>query len=683
MHTLDRSRPVHMLQRGIVLAISAVLSSTCAAAETKTPKSEPVYELNELTIRATRLGESVVSSRRSVGVIDTDEMEQRQPQSVPDALRAVPNVSVAGGSRPLNQTVNIRGLSGSRVLQTVDGVRQDFSSGHRPDYLLPPELISRVEVLKGPVSSLWGSGAIGGVVAQETLSADDLLEGDENFGGLIKTGHNSNSDLQASVAALAGREGSASWMLGGFYRDGNNLEHGDNSSLEGSEILDRGGIAKLDWKVDQDQALDLSYVEVKTAGQVPSNGAAVSNASSNFMIDRDTRSRNLRLGYHLDTASPLLNANLMVWRNQVEMEESRLSDGRQDSTQMDAYGFTLNNLTSLGQMQFLYGIDAGREEFSGQRSGNGRPVPPDAESDKLGAFLQADIALNEHWSARLGGRYDHFETDAEGLGSRSDSAFSPSAALTWSPVIWGSLSLRHERAFRAPSSEEMYTTGTHFCMGPGFCNTFASNPDLDAEKAANTELVANAHWAELLGGDNLELQMAVFENEVDDFIEQIVVGPSFFPVMDPGYTTWVNVDKARLRGFEVSAAYKLQNLKIKLGYGLTRGKDLQTGEDLTNIPADTFTADISHGFWNEQLLAGVRLEHARAQNRTGYEENTSGIRYDGYTLTDLYLSYTPKAIPGLDLNLTVNNLTDKHYRRAWESLDEAGRELILSTTYRF
>jgi hemoglobin/transferrin/lactoferrin receptor protein len=52
-------------------------------------------------------------------------------------------------------------------------------------------------------------------------------------------------------------------------------------------------------------------------------------------------------------------------------------------------------------------------------------------------------------------------------------------------------------------------------------------------------------------------------------------------------------------------------------------------------------------------------------------------------LTDLYLSYTPKAIPGLDLNLTVNNLTDKHYRRAWESLDEAGRELILSTTYRF
>ncbi len=683
MHKRDVSRHSPVLRCGLALAVSAVVAGAAIAAEPAAAEDRSLYELNNVTIRAARMGESVDASGRAVGIIDRQALDQLQSQSVPDALKSIPNVSVTGGARPLNQTVNIRGLSGNRVLQTLDGVRQEYSSGHRPDYLLPPELISRVEVLKGPVSSLWGSGAIGGVVAQQTLSADELLSTGDSFGGLISTGHNANSDLQSSVAAVAGREAALTWLLGGFYRDGNNLEHGDGTTLQGSEILDRGGIAKLGLDIGSGQRLDFSYLEVNTDGQVPSNGAAVANSTSNFMLDRDTRTRNLRLGYQLDTDSPLVNANLAVWRNQVEMEEFRLSDKRRDSTDMDAYGVMLSNQSTLGQVQLLYGVDASREEFSGQRTGDSRPVPPDAESDKLGAFLQADIALTEDWSARLGGRYDRFKTDAEGLGSRSDSAFSPALALTWNPVVWGQLSLRHERAFRAPGSEEMYTTGTHFCMGPGFCNTFVSNPDLDAERAANTELVANGHWVNLVGDDRLDVQLAVFENRVDDFIEQIVVGPSFGPVMDPGYTTWMNVDKARLRGFEVSSTYQLESMKVKLGYGQTRGEDEKTGDDLTNIPADTFTADISHGFWNDQLLAGVRFEHARAQHHTDYEENTSGTRYRGYTLADIYASWTPSAAPGLSVDLTINNLADKHYRRAWESLDEAGREIVLSTTYRF
>lgn len=662
---------------GLALAIGTALCTISSASLA----AEQQFNLGEIRINATRSDETVSESGRSVSVVEQDDLDQQQPQSVPEAVATSPNVSIQGGPRANGQTVNIRGLSGPRVLQTLDGVRQDFQSGHRPDYLLPPQLISRIEVIKGPASSLWGSGAIGGVIAQETLTPEDLLEGDANFGGLVKTGHNANNDMQSSVGAIAGRADSVSWLLGGFYRDSNDIEQGDGSDLEGSAIKDNGGLAKLQWQIDADQSLELSYLEAKGDGSVPSNGAAPVG-SSNFMIDRDTRTRNYRLGYNLDTASPLLNANLTLWRSEVDMDETRISDDRADSTELESYGFNFSNQSDLDNWRLLYGIDGYHEDFVGHRSGDNRPAPPDGETDNIGAFMQARVALSDDWSAEFGGRFDRFATDADGMDDRSDSAFSPAATLTWSPVPWGNLSLRHERAFRAPSVEELYTTGTHFCLFPGFCNNFISNPDLDAEEAANTEIIANGHWNDLIGNDELSVQFSVFENRVDNFIEQIVTNPSFAPVMDPGYTTWTNVDKARLRGFELSTAYRLNGLKLELGYGMTRGEDRETGDDLTNIPADTLKADLSYRFWNDQLLTGMRVQHARQQNHTDYAES-DGSAYDGYTLTDLYASWSPQQVQGLSFDLTVNNLTDRDYRRAWESLDEAGREVILSTTYRF
>lgn len=670
----------------VATALATLLPSAYAQSQTPSDSGDtgPVYNLDRITIISTRARETTEESGRSITLIQRDELDREQAQSIAAALSSEPNIDSVGGPRPLNQSVNIRGLSNSRVLQTLDGVRQNFQSGHRPDYLLPPELVSRIEVIKGPASSLWGSGAIGGVVALQSLSPHELMPDGEDFGGLLKTGHNNNNDLQSSVSAVAGRQGSLGWLLGGYYRDGNNLEHGDGTTLEGSEMLDRGGLAKLEWQIDPDQSLNLSYLEVDTDGQVPSNGAAVITSTSNFLIDRETRSRNLRMGYNLNTDSPLLNAELILWRNEVEMDETRVSDGRADSTELDAYGFNFSNQSDLNRWRLLYGLDGYRESFNGERSGGSRPNPPDAESDHLGLFLQARLDLTRSWTAEIGGRIDHFSTEATGLGDRSDSAFSPAASIRWTPVTWGGLTLRHERAFRAPSSEEMYTTGTHFCMFPGFCNTFVSNPNLDSEEAANTELIAGGHWQGLLGDDDeLRLKLALFENRVDNFIEQIVIDPTFAPVMDPGYTTWINVDEARLRGFELSSTYRVQGLKVKLGYGVTRGVDLDTDEDLTNIPADTLKADLSYSFLDDRLLTGVNIEHARDQNRTDYEENSASTRYGGYTLSDLYARWSPAMAPGLAVDLKINNLTDKHYRQAWESLDAAGREVILSTTYRF
>lgn len=635
-------------------------------------------------VQATRVDQPLQDVARSVVVKDRESIDLIQPRSVARALDYEPNISVSGGPRPNNQSINIRGLEGGRILQTVDGVRQVFESGHRPGYFLDPDLLDSVEAIRGPVSSLWGSGAVGGVVAQNTIAPAALLRPGRDFGGFVKSGYNDNNQQASTTAALAGRAGTVGWLASGYYRDGNDLEHGDGSELAGSSYRDRGVLGKALWHIDEAQSLTLNYRQARATGAVPMNAAAPLNTTSNTLIDRTNDTRNVSVDYRIDTASPWLDARAMAYWNEVEMEERRLSDGRADATDLDVYGFYLNNQSEWRGLTFLYGVDGYREEFKAQRAGANRPLPPEATSDTWGAFLQASIPLAERWRLDLGARYDRFSTEADQLDQdRSDSQWSPSAALVWRPTANSELVLRHDRAFRAPGAEELYTTGAHFCLSPVMCNTFLPNPDLDPEHAANTELLGRIHFEQVLGGE-LTLQGAVFRNRVDDFIEQIVTGMTFFPVMNPGNTTWVNVDEAELKGFELVADYRVGAMRWLVSWGQTRGEDRDTGEDLTNIPADTLVNDISYGFHaGGDWVTGLRLTHARPQNRTDYAENSAGTQYDSYSLADLYVVWEPEAVRGLRLNLAVNNLSDKHYRRAWQELYESGREITFSARYTF
>ena len=120
------------------------------------PPESSAFEVAPVLVSATRVEQDIDDVSRAIAVVEEDEIRTMQPQSVAEILRYQPNITVSGGPRPGNQSVNIRGLTGQKVLQTIDGVRQTFESGHRPTYFLDPELIRDVEVLKGPTSSLWG-----------------------------------------------------------------------------------------------------------------------------------------------------------------------------------------------------------------------------------------------------------------------------------------------------------------------------------------------------------------------------------------------------------------------------------------------------------------------------------------------------------------------------------------------
>lgn len=640
--------------------------------------------LGKVVVSATRTETNTAESTRAIGVIEQEQIETMQVQSVPKLLNYEANVSAIGGPRSANQSVNIRGLEGNKVLQTVDGVRQGFDSGHRPSYFLDPALVKSVEVVKGPSSQLWGSGALGGVVAQNTVDASDILEGNETMGGFAKVGYNDNNDQVPATLALAGRNATIDWVLSSYLRDSNDITLGNGEHLEGSAERAAGALVKAQWQVSDNSAIDVIYRQSDSEGHVPMNGSAQINTTSNVLIDRETKTNNAIVSYQFEPESPTYDSTISAYWNSVDMAESRVSDGRNDSTKLDVYGFSLINTTKLEQVGLSYGLDGYSEDFDANRGGSNRPLPPQANSKTWGAYLGATFDLGDHFEAELGARYDHFETKSKNLNTqRDDDALSPSAALTWLAHDNLQITLRHDQAFRAPSSEELYTTGTHFCMGPGFCNTFISNPDLESEQSANTELLTRATFASNNSDALWMLEASVFENKIDNFIEQVVSSPVFFPVPDAGTTTWVNVDDATIKGFELSGKYSNQGLNLRVSYGQSRGKDDITGEDLTNIPADKLSAEANYSWFNAQIETGVRLNKVSKQDKTSYAENTTNTHYEGYTTGDIYASWSPLLIDQLTLNLSVNNVSDRYYRQAWQELYATGREVIISSRYDF
>ncbi|ODN68058.1 TonB-dependent hemoglobin/transferrin/lactoferrin family receptor [Methylophaga muralis] len=656
-----------------VLLLSPLLVSTSHA---QTP-----LEMEEIKITATRNAEQSVTPSRNITVIDKAELEQIQATSVPQTVAHLPNVTLSGGPRDDVQNVNIRGLGDTQVLQLVDGVRQNFMSGHRPTYFLDPELIKSVEVVKGPSSALWGSGALGGVISQNTIHAADLL-GTKDFGGFIKQGYHSNSDKWLTTAALAGRFENLDWLVSSFYRDGNDIELGNGKNLEGSAARDKGVMAKVDWFIDDAQTATFNIRSSEVAGEVPSNGSANID-SRNVMINRENQTDHASVDYRLNPGSDWLNAQLMLYWNNTEMQEYRLSDRRADNTEIETLGLNLNNRTELGNISFIYGVDGYQDKLSTARSGINRPTPMNATTEVWGAFTEVHVPLAEAWRLELGGRYDYFSTEASNSDEdRSNNAFSPSAAMVWQTTEKLNLTLRYDEAFRAPSVEELYTSGTHFCYFGNICNTYIPDPNLKPEESRNWEFSADYNLqAVFRENDRLNLRADIFYNEVDNFIEQeltnyaVIFGSPF--ALNTEYS---NVDEARLKGFELTFNYGLNDFNAALSYGQTRGEDKQTGEKISGIPADKWVLDLSQRFVNRSVKTGLRVSHIEAQNRTPSADSRD---YDRYTLADIYATWEPVTMPNLKLDLSLNNLTDQYYRVAFQELYMPGRDVRLAVRYQF
>ncbi|WP_419534410.1 TonB-dependent hemoglobin/transferrin/lactoferrin family receptor [Endozoicomonas sp.] len=690
--------PKNTLALAVMAATVSLASTQVAFAEEVAEKenkaqSKPVL-LKQVTVTATRAEKDHSDVVQSIEVIDQAEIEQQQASSVPELMEYLPNVSVTGGPRGSAQGINIRGLGGTRVLQVVDGARQNFSNGHRGTYFTDPELLKSVEVVKGPSSSLWGSGAIGGVVVQNTKDAQDLLEDGKTLGGYVSQGYHSNNSRSLTSGAVYGIQGDVDWLLNGYYNDGENYELGNGQDLENSGSREQGGMAKLGWDVNNDSRLEFKAQHLLYNGLVPSNPAA-NEGTSSPLVERDSKSSNLSAAWLFDPESELIDGKLQLFYNDTRYKEDRISQGQKDDTRYKTNGLALTNLSMVNTIELVYGLDAYQNKITTVRDTTGgasdsRPEGLDGQSTTMGSFIQGSMPIARDWTLQAGVRYDHFSSEDNRSNSdvtnkkQTDQALSPSVGVIWSANEWLTLTASYNEAFRAPGMEEMFSTGTHFSMGPFFKNEFVPNPDLKPEEAKNKELSARMEFNEILGGDELKLNASLFQNDVNNFINQITYDPQLvFGQLIDSKTTWINVEDAELKGFEIAGKYRIQNVEAGLSYGQTRGKDKSTGLALDNIPADKIVADLAYLAFQGDVKVGTRYTHVNDQNRVDPDNTVS--QYEGYDLVDLYASYEPASgsLKGLKADFTIKNAADKYYRVAWQELYQPGRSYRLNLRYMF
>ncbi len=644
-----------MEKRNLLAATLALIAANPALAQTADAPPPAATPLDAVTTTATRTRAVAGDLAVPATVVPREEVERRDARSVLDLIRDIPGIESSGVPRTTAMQPVIRGLGEERIVLRLDGARNNFNAGHRGRTFVDPELLRQVEVLRGPASTLYGSGALGGAIALRTISPDDILQPGASFGGVASMGWQSQGSGPRGSLALGARAGEFS-VLGAMtgFTNGN-FTDGRGTTIPYSEDEATSVLGKLGWNPGHHR-FELSAMRFRDTNTLP---IAASTATTTSITDRETVQETLSLRWSYDDPSmPLLAPQVVVYRNHVDIQERRLTGTRAvDGTTLTTTGIDAQNTSRFGGFgahALTYGFEYYRDEQEGTSNSNARSQFPTAQQSVLGLFAQDEITLGA-FTLTPGVRLDRFEQESpNGLNDRSVDRISPRVSLGWQVLPWMQPYVSYAEGFRAPSLTELYVGGQHF---PG--NFFVPNPNLRPEVSRNKEGGVNLRFADVLrDGDRLRIRVSAFRNDIDDFIEQTVLATT---------TVTRNIGQARITGVEAEAQYDAGTWWLGLGAAALKGDNLETNQPLASIPAHRVSVNAGYRFLDQGVTVGGRItataEQDRAPATTGVAQQTSG-----YGLLDLFASWTPTAAPNLRVALAVDNVFDHAYRRStWNS----------------
>ncbi|HHF4954881.1 TonB-dependent hemoglobin/transferrin/lactoferrin family receptor [Haemophilus influenzae] len=656
-----------------------------------------------------------------------DSLLSKQATSVAAALEDIPNVDVRGGSRSIAQKPNIRGLSDNRVVQVIDGVRQNFDLAHRGSYFLPMSLIQEIEVIKGPSSSLWGSGALGGVVAMRTPNALDLLKNNDKFGVKIRQGYQTANNLSERDVSVFAANDKFDVLLSGFYNNADNLRTGRGNKLNNTAYKQFGGLAKFGWQINDANRVELSHRETRFKQTAPSNneveneltnkqitdqigeyhsskktkpsleefysGVKTRLGSVSYLTDQQIPDQSTVFNYYLTPDNPYLNTHIALYNNKTIEKEQRKVSGVKDQTKLTTRGINLRNSSELSHISFVYGVDYMRDKISTERGTNSsdakfRAEPYNANSNTTGVYLIAHIPLfGEKLLLSPSVRYDHYDTSSKTV-KYKDNHLSPATKLTWKVTNWLDFTAKYNEAFRAPSMQERFVSGAHFgtTILPNGINRFVANPNLRPETAKNKEITANLHFDSLFKQDDkFKIEATYFRNDVKDLINLKTFNnpnENSSSQLLPTRSQYQNIANARLSGIELQAQYQTERLTLFTNYGSTKGKDKDSGEALSNIAASKIGVGVNYALVKDKFTVGATVTHYAAQRRVPKDH---GVTYPSYILTDLRATYAPLKgeWKNLRLDFALENLFDRKYQPAFSLMEGTGRNAKISAVYSF
>lgn len=631
--------------------------------------------VEDMTVTATGNARSAFEAPMMVSVIDATAPENQTASSAADLLRKVPGLTLDGTGRTNGQDVNLRGYDRRGVLVLVDGVRQGTDTGHLNSTFLDPALIKRIEVVRGPSALLYGSGALGGVIAYDTADAKDLLEVGQNSGyrvfGTAATGDHS----LGMGASTYGRTDTLDGLLAWSSRDRGDLRQSDGTTAPNDEAINNM-LAKGSWKIDSAQTLAGSLRYYNNDAREPKNPQTSTPDASNPMTNRSTIQRDAQLTYSLAPEdNDWLNADARIYWSEARINAQN-ADNTGEFRKQTTKGGKIDNRSRLFTDSFAshlltYGGEYYRQE---QQPGGATTGFPEAKIDFSSGWLQDEITLRDLPVTLLGGtRYDSYRGSSDGYEDVDADKWSSRAGLTVAPADWLMLFGSYAQAFRAPTMGEMYNDAKHFSIGRFYTNYWVPNPNLRPETNETQEYGFGLRFDDLLmASDSLEFKASYFDTKAKDYISTSVDFAA-------ATTTSYNVPNAKIWGWDVMAKYSTDLFSLDMAYNRTRGKDTDTGEYISSINPDTVTSKLNVPVAHSGFSVGWIGTFA---DRSTHISN-SYTKQPGYAVNDFYVSYQgQQALKGMTTTLVLGNAFDKEY---WspQGIPQDGRNGKIFVSYQW
>jgi hemoglobin/transferrin/lactoferrin receptor protein len=638
----------------------------CAFAPARAAEEAPALA----TVTVTAKGYAAADAETPVSVItlDRERLLQKQAQNVGEALRGEPGLSVASDGAN-GQNPVIRGLKKESVVLLVDGVRVNSAQPQGAiASFMSLGLADSVEVVKGPASVLYGSGALGGVINVRLpqarfvpgLSFDTSASLDSASSGLRGTGmlNASQGDhalmLGASLARIDDyRAPSSTVRLTGY----------DSDAL----------IAQYRYRIDARQQLRAS-VQQQTDEDVwfPGSKKPHPNVAvvGNTLVRSPKQERELyEVGYERKGAGDRpLNVDLRVYRQDVNRNINAYSDRLERDIARTQVSFSTDGLDARAdwlvhpQHLLSFGVNAWRMRASPERFlASPTPLSPlvrnvpfsDGELSSLGFFLQDDMRFGK-LNVLAGLRHDTVQGKAASISNgavttgldRKDSATSGSLGVIYEAAPLLRPFANVSRGFRAGELRERFEASPR---GDGF--QYIGNPQIRPEFATQFELG--------LKGENQDLQYSasVYRNRITDYITGQPTG-GFVNGLPVKQT--VNLGAVEIQGLEASARWQLRRGQwLTAGYSRLRGTNKDLNEPLFQMPAD----ELSLG-WEGRVApawtadATLRLVARQSRVATAFARGTENASAGFGTLD---LGATWRYASQQSLRLALRNVADKAY----------------------
>jgi len=667
----------------LALLVPIVFSASAAFAQAQDT------QLGAVVVRsAAGFEQEITNAPASISVITRQQLEEKGVTSLADYVADVAGVDIEdrnpSGNKTGNRSISMRGLPASYTLVLIDGRRQNVAGDVTPNafsdsgsmFIPPVAAIDRIEVIRGPMSTLYGSDAMGGVVniitrkpgkqwtgelTLESTFQENRDFGDSRAGSIFLSGPIAQDLLGLQFYSKTyDREASSLEWPGQGTNPGNILSMGQNPVK--AHVQTHGVKLLLTPNRDHDIALTIDQTRQKydnKKGEIGTLNAAngsIAGYAPELKFNRDQYA----LMHTWRFASGFLESSLM--QNTTEtigrLIPTRPAGGgvfvtavpgkvagtpRQLET--DSLVFDSKLVKQLGNHTLSFGgqwIDAKMIDGVATKT---------LEYTQSGLFVEDEWRFIDNMALTVGARHNDHSIFGNNL--------SPRAYLVWNTTPQWTIKGGIARGFRAPSLDQI-SDGQVTGFGAQGALQFIGNGNLDPEISTSHEISATYD-----NQQNFRSSITYFKT---DFENKITLGPTV-NVGGQNQRKWMNIEDAEMHGVEIESRWSInQYWTLQGNYTYTQseyksGDQFTKGTPLANTPDHMINATLR---WqaSDKLETWLRGEYrskrfrAASNNNERIEKANLGD-YRAYSIVDLGASY--RVNKNLTLNATINNLFDKDF----------------------